>query len=469
MAPEQLNSPEECIKLVPPMSPEMIADALMRIDPIRFALVRDDSAYGMPSLDYFVDAVKNGNAIVVGGQFVRGGDCDYAVIHAGNCRGNRISELHVSVSTGQMYCDEDAIMMTAVDLSREELFWTIAALFRNQTNTVYGILHPETRSFLGRVDKKYDWQKLIDFTPGRVQDKIQRRYLSLARAWCTSLQVVLGEGFPIAHFTAGANEAIKNLLCAPFCRVLHVFDGEYEGARAEAEARGAEVVVHRWDDLEEVVTSFYGPNHMFYISAPSAIDGEYQSELPSLLERMQETHPEVKFVIDIVYTALVKKTELLDVSEYGNVEAVTFSLSKAYGAYYERIGGVFLRHKHDTFGGVDWFKNTRSIVIGMELLERAVGCDRQDDETPLPQRWAEYQQRAFDLHRANGLLPPEARLSNAFLLATSLTPPEVESFNGFPTFSKRGDVYRYCLAGTMFHLMAEDQRRALQEEEERHA
>src|SRR5918999_601042 len=50
--------------------------------------------------------------------------------------------------------------------------------------------------------------------------------------------------------------------------------------------------------------------------------------------------------------------------------AVFFSLSKAFGVYYHRIGGVLSRAPLPGLEGNRWFKNVFSLALGTLLLER---------------------------------------------------------------------------------------------------
>lgn len=186
--------------------------------------------------------------------------------------------------------------------------------------------------------------------------------------------------------------------------------------------------------------------------------GGYDFGLPKFIADMGARHPHVKFVVDITYVGLVQKTFWLKLDTLPNVEAVVFSLSKTFGVYYERIGGVFLRKEHAGFGGLGWFKNVRSIVIGLELLGPGTDPGVLDSICRLPNAWRKYQRKAIALHKACGLLPKDARPSNASLLALSDGPPPIASVNGFLTFSLRDGTYRYCLSGTIWHLMREDER-----------
>ena len=50
------------------------------------------------------------------------------------------------------------------------------------------------------------------------------------------------------------------------------------------------------------------------------------------------------------------------------IQVVFYSLSKAFGVYYSRIGGVFCKQPIDELYDTLWYKNLLSIYIGTELL-----------------------------------------------------------------------------------------------------
>ena len=50
--------------------------------------------------------------------------------------------------------------------------------------------------------------------------------------------------------------------------------------------------------------------------------------------------------------------------------AIVFSLSKPFGVYYDRIGGVLAREEMPSLFGNQWFKNLTSLQLGTALLRR---------------------------------------------------------------------------------------------------
>ena len=69
------------------------------------------------------------------------------------------------------------------------------------------------------------------------------------------------------------------------------------------------------------------------------------------------------------------------------VQALAFSLSKPFGVYYDRIGGVLCRNAMPSLFGNQWFKNLTSLQLGAALLER-------HDVFDLPRRYKNVQREA---------------------------------------------------------------------------
>ena len=67
--------------------------------------------------------------------------------------------------------------------------------------------------------------------------------------------------------------------------------------------------------------------------------------------------------------------------------ALVFSLSKPFGVYYDRIGGVLCRDPMPSLFGNQWFKNLTSLQLGAALLER-------HDVFDLPRRYKSVQRDA---------------------------------------------------------------------------
>lgn len=93
------------------------------------------------------------------------------------------------------------------------------------------------------------------------------------------------------------------------------------------------------------------------------------------------------------------------------VDTIFFSLSKVYGVYFHRIGGVFTKSNYLGLVGNQWFKNLFSLELGIELLKKY-------SVEYFPKKYQHIQQQAvYELNMQN----PEATIipSDVIILATA--------------------------------------------------
>jgi len=104
------------------------------------------------------------------------------------------------------------------------------------------------------------------------------------------------------------------------------------------------------------------------LSQPSAIDGNLWSAYDDFLRHMAEHHPQVEIMLDLCYVGLVARDYAIDIG-YPNITRLFFSLSKIFGVYYHRMGGVFSKREIPGLYGNMWFKNLHSLYLARRLLE----------------------------------------------------------------------------------------------------
>lgn len=272
MSLQQPATSEEVIQIVPALPPAALADALLRLDVVRYAKSAGSASVLDQAEDTLAGAFKDGKWILLCRRVMDGAPEKW-FLRASEWQDGAISWLELQPSDGRVLPGEATVRVNVRTSARNSVWSAVCAAVRGQTNTVYGLMRPQTSGILSFIDAQHDWQSLIDFTPGRVQDGIEEEFLGWARSWYEGGRVRLGTKFPVAHFTAGASQALEKLLCPPFCGALHVFDGEYEGVKAIAEAYGLAVTAHTRRDREAILNRSYGDHDVFYVSAPSAIDG----------------------------------------------------------------------------------------------------------------------------------------------------------------------------------------------------
>ncbi|HEY8091636.1 MAG TPA: aminotransferase class I/II-fold pyridoxal phosphate-dependent enzyme [Polyangiaceae bacterium] len=305
--------------------------------------------------------------------------------------------------------------------------------------TVYGVYYPETRRIVDALwaERPHGWYER-NYT-GR-QDDMHVPFFEQWRAWAAGGGVMLGSSFTHAYPTAGANEGIHALLAlhaAHGGRRIHAFAGEYEGYGYTARALGLEVVTHERDpDAHRLsIVRSARPGDVFWISQPSAIDGDVWPGFDAFLAWMGERAPETRVVVDLTYVGAVAVERRIDV-DHPCVQALVFSLSKPFGVYYHRIGGLLARAEVPTLRGHLWFKNLFSVHLGERLLRAHPARD-------LPARYLHLQSETLARALRAGEVPPGARPSDVVLLAHAPGPA------GTFTEYARGDGLRFCLSPGM--------------------
>jgi hypothetical protein len=98
-----------------------------------------------------------------------------------------------------------------------------------------------------------------------------------------------------------------------------------------------------------------------------------------------------RVLLDVTYVgSIAEQPALRFAADSPAVQALAFSLSKPFGVYYDRIGGVLCRDAMPSLFGNQWFKNLTSLQLGIALLER-------HDVFDLPRRYRNVQREAAAL------------------------------------------------------------------------
>jgi hypothetical protein len=306
---------------------------------------------------------------------------------------------------------------------------------------VYGLVLPETRAMVRRLWEEHP-ELLYEHAYFDTQDAAHLVFLDEWRRWVSPAVIGLGD-FASQYVTNGSSEAIRETVwdLARAARAsnrrpqMHVFAGEYEGYAAYARAAGVAVATHprhEWTNVD------YGPDalHRWYISQPSAIDGNSWREFPAFLADTQRHGIEV--AVDLAYVGATPTPPSLDLSA-PNVTCVLFSLSKVFGVFYHRVGGVLTRSPLLGLEGNKWFKNIFSLYLGTSLIR----------ETPspatLPTKYRGVQIEACRILGERHSIP--LRPSDVLLLASSPAGP-------YPSAFRRGDGFRWCLTPTLDRVIA---------------
>ena len=296
------------------------------------------------------------------------------------------------------------------------------------STTVYSLVFPETRAVLSELWAAHP-HGMYEAPWTARQDAMHEDFFALWADW-SGLDDVAGR-FPHAYPCAGSSEAIRDAICLMAAQVprprLVMVDGDYEGYPALAAAYGVEVVRLRRARWREDLAAVDGPVELF-VSQPSSIDGNVWPGLDALVQAFPGP-----VNLDLCYLGCTRRPFSVDLSA-PNLQRIFFSLSKVYGVYYHRIGGVWSKTEMPGLWGNRWFKNLFSLRLGTELMRRY-------PRDLLPVRHAPVQDAVAAAYPHATLVP-----SDVVLLATAS--------DGEPHFQRGTGVARYCLTPGMAAKLA---------------
>jgi hypothetical protein len=251
------------------------------------------------------------------------------------------------------------------------------------SKTVYALVTPETEAakmnalgYESTGAKKAFMSQFREAWTGK-QDAYHREFFDEWSAWSSPVVDLDRANYPFQYPTAGASEPIRHLIYSLGLRGgnLHFFRGEYEGFKAIGEAVNAEfkaggpppIELIEWDRKHwHEVKEAFGERDLFFVSQPSAIDGNIWDDFNAFVATM----PDNSVVADITYVGAVSErciTARFDLNAPA-IRNIVFSLSKPFGAYYDRIGGMFARTTDLGMFANVWFKSLTAISIGRRLM-----------------------------------------------------------------------------------------------------
>jgi hypothetical protein len=332
-----------------------------------------------------------------------------------------------------------------------------ALLAAGASKTVYALVTRETenakREALGIDHGGYGFEEYLDMFRGawtKKQDALHEKFFQTWLDWSKPVVNLPRAQFPFYYPTAGASEALRHLIYDLAAKhpdaAVHAFVGEYEGYKAIAEAAGLEFVEHRreqWTTGERYSNNIKGAmnkNDLFFLSQPSAIDGNVWHDYNEFILSM----PDMSVVVDVTYVGAVPRSAVTERFDLGaaSIRNIVFSLSKPFGVYYDRIGGVFARNEDPGLFGNKWFKNLTSLSLGTKLMERKGVFD-------LPRRYRPLQEQIA--REVSSILGFDFIPSDVFLLATQTPPSEPTNImhNAMAEYLTRAGKLRLCLTPGM--------------------
>ncbi len=300
------------------------------------------------------------------------------------------------------------------------------------SKTVYAL----TSSLAEDVKKKvfsspdyYDWFR--EAWTGK-QDQLHKEFADKWVEWSLPVVDFNRDNYPFFYPTAGASEGIRQIIFefgVAGGKNIHIFEGEYEGYKAMAQAANLNLVEHKRDALPELEEGV----DLFFLSQPSAIDGNVWSGYNNFISSMARN----TVFVDVTYVGVANILGPINL-DAPSIKYVAFSLSKPFGVYYDRIGGLWAREESLGLFGNMWFKNISSLLIGCALLEYS-------DVYLMYDRLHPYQKKVCKEH---GLAPSDVAILGSRPIGPN--PSEMDKY------LQRGDGVRICLTPAMVHLINED-------------
>lgn len=322
------------------------------------------------------------------------------------------------------------------------------------SKTVYALVTPETeRAKLATVNSP-DYLGQFRGAWTSKQDGAHTRFFQQWLEWSSPIVDLDPNRYPFYYPTAGASEALRHIIfdlaargrAGGFAPTVHFFEGEYEGYKAMAQAAGLEVCEHSraWatpfgSRLNRVATRL-DLHDLFFISQPSAIDGNVWLDFNEFVSKM----PPESVVVDVTYVGAIPGSLPLDRFNlnHDSIRNVVFSLSKPFGAYYDRIGGVFFRREDEGLFGNKWFKNLTSLDLGTRLMQENGVFD-------LPNRYRNVQEKACV--EVGELLGLNVFPADVYILGRALA-PRGDAFYDYLRRPLTGDL-RLCLTPAMANMI----------------
>ncbi|KAA5542122.1 hypothetical protein FYK55_15040 [Roseiconus nitratireducens] len=323
---------------------------------------------------------------------------------------------------------------------------------------VYSLVMPETESVIDSVfdgepgcQGREAFHDLFREAWTQKQDAVHESFFAVWKQWSELIVDFDAAEFPFVYPTGGASEAIREAIHAYGVDArrradvpkIHVFDGEYEGFHAYADAAGIEVQSHNRRDWPRAVESM-GNRDQFYLSQPSAIDGMVWENYEAFLGLMQDRRPEAQLMLDLTYVGCVGKEFRVNAG-HPAVAAIFFSLSKPAGVYYHRVGGMWSRRAYPGLFGNKWFKNLTSLRIGTVFMQRHAAGELPRKYRPIQERVTREVNRQLDLS-----LEP----ADVMLLATGRPSSKHSPLQQFLLRGSEGERrVRVCLTPRMAHAI----------------
>ena len=325
--------------------------------------------------------------------------------------------------------------------------------------TVYAFVSPNTRQtfdkVLGDTDSKEreDLHDMYEDAWTQKQDAMHEDFFNTWKQWVSPVLHISPNDFPHYYPTAGASEPIREAISAygNKARVkkttprIHVFAGEYEGYKHFADTYGIECVAHDRDHWKDSIDQI-NEGEQFYISQPSAIDGNLWNACDDFIETLHDKKPDADVMFDITYVGCIAKDYTVR-TDHSNIRQIFFSLSKPLGVYFHRCGGSFTRENNPGLFGNKWFK-------GLLPMRLATAIMQNHDVFEFPRLYKPFQETATEI--ASQKIGAALKPSDVYMIASTQAQENKNDIQHYLTRGAINDnkgVTRVCLTPTIDALV----------------
>jgi histidinol-phosphate/aromatic aminotransferase/cobyric acid decarboxylase-like protein len=245
------------------------------------------------------------------------------------------------------------------------------------TKGVISLVYPETSAALTDLWSEQPHDLYSDAHLDK-QESFHKTFFDQWLNWTSSVLNLDDDLKSFCYPTAGSSEAIRDAIARLAAKSaserqqysIHVFDGDYEGYSAYAKSYNVPVIKHDRENYVKSLAQYTIANgDLFFLSQPSAIDGNIWPYFEQFIGYLDSNYPQLKVMVDLCYVGCVSEEYLINLNSK-NIQSIFFSLSKVFGVYYHRIGGVFSREAIPSLYGNMWFKNVFSLKFGENLMKK---------------------------------------------------------------------------------------------------
>lgn len=318
---------------------------------------------------------------------------------------------------------------------------------------VYSLVYPETRAVREELYNDPNTLEMHEHAYKGVGSNDHAIFLSNYKEWIAPIASISSKQFPYEYVGNGSSEPIREVIGKHIIDTLlsggdpsfHVFNDEYQGYEAIVDAYSSSVpskvrvLKHDRVDFEQMAGSL-GKGSRIMLSQPSSINGNYWKEYDEFMKWLEQYFPEVPVSIDFAFAGATTNPDLINLN-YPNIDNVIFSLSKTFGVYRDRTGGVFSKSEIPSLYGNRWFNNAFSLAMGNNLL-----ASYRPSE--LPSKYASIQQEVVS--SVVGILGEEVFASDVLLIANQ---PTQSSNPDVMSHFKRGAGTRFCLTPAIDRIL----------------